>query len=410
MITILRHANVFDGHNEELLENTDVVVEDGRIREVSQNAGDYQDARIIDCKGRVLMPGLIDCHFHAYSPSMDIAANDRMPPSLMAAHACRILEGTLQRGYTTVRDAAGGDIGLWLAIEQGLVKGPRFFFPGKAISQTGGHGDMRAGDQQDLCGCQSYDGSISVVSDGADAVRAAVREELRKGAKQIKLFVSGGVLSPSDPMRMPQFTEEEIRAAVYEASTRDTYVMAHSHTDESSRRCAEYGVRSIEHGTLIHRDDTARFLAERGTFVVPTLSVIDVLQRNVDALGLSPEIVAKVKSVEDEAMRAIEVCSRAGVKLGLGSDLLDHAFHPYQGGEMELRGQVSKAIDVLRSATSINADIIQMADELGCIRPGAFADILVLDGDPFKDLSLFRRPEESMPLIMKNGDLVRNIL
>jgi len=410
MITVFRHANVFDGHNEDIIENADVVVEDGRIREVSQNAGDFEDARIIDCHGRVLMPGLIDCHFHAYSPSMDIAANDRMPHSLMVAHAARILEGTLKRGFTTVRDAAGGDIGLWMAIEQGLIKGPRFYFSGKALSQTGGHGDMRRGDQQELCGCAGYDGSISLVTDGADAVRAAAREELRKGAHQIKIFVSGGGLSPSDPMWMPQFTEEEIRAVVYEASTRNTYVMAHSHTDDSARRCSEYGVRSIEHGTLINKEETAKIIARNGTFVVPTLSVIDVLQRHVDELKLAPEIIAKINGVGTEMLEAIELCSRSGVKLGFGTDLLDHAFHPYQGGEMELRGQVSKPIDVLRSATSINADIIQMADELGCIRPGAFADILVLDGDPFTDLSLFRTPEKSMPLIMKNGEVVRNTL
>lgn len=410
MITVLRHANVFDGHNEDIIENADVVVEDGRIREVSQNAGNFEDAQTIDCHGRVLMPGLIDCHFHAYSPSMDIAANDRMPQSLMVAHAARILEGTLKRGFTTVRDAAGGDIGLWMAIEQGLIKGPRFYFSGKALSQTGGHGDMRRGDQQELCGCAGYDGSISLVTDGADAVRAAAREELRKGAHQIKIFVSGGGLSPSDPMWMPQFTEEEIRAVVYEASTRNTYVMAHSHTDDSSRRCSEYGVRSIEHGTLINKEETAKIIARNGTFVVPTLSVIDVLQRHVDELKLAPEIIAKINGVGTEMLEAIELCSRSGVKLGFGTDLLDHAFHPYQGGEMELRGQVSKPIDVLRSATSINADIIQMADELGCIRPGAFADILVLDGDPFKDLSLFRTPETSMPLIMKGGKVVHNTL
>lgn len=411
MITIFRNAKIFDGHSEDVLDGGNVIVEDGRIREVAAGSqSSFAGAAVVDCKGRYLMPGLIDCHFHANSPSLNVSANEHMPPPLMAAHAVKVLEGALTRGFTSVRDAAGGDIGLWMAIEQGLIKGPRFFFSGKALSQTGGHGDMRPGNQHELCGCSGYIGSISVVADGADAVRVAVREELRKGAHQIKLFVSGGALSPTDPMWMPQFTEEEIRAAVYEASTRRTYVMAHSHTDDSSRRCSEYGVRTIEHGTLIYKDETACTLAKNGTYVVPTLSVSDVLQRHVNELNLSPEITKKINSVGNEALRSIEVCVRAGVKLGLGSDLMDHAFHPFQGGELALRGQVSTPIDVLRSATSINAEILQLPDELGCIKPGAFADILVLEGNPFASLDLFRAPVKNMPVIMKGGVFVRNDL
>lgn len=410
MITIFRNAKIFDGHSEEILDGGDVIIEDGRIREVAGASDGFADATVIDCKGRYLMPGLIDCHFHAYSPSMNIASSEHMPPPLMAAHAAKVLEGTLTRGFTTVRDAAGGDIGLWMAIEQGLIKGPRFFFSGKAISQTGGHGDMRPGNQHEICGCKGYTGAITLVADGADAVRAAVREELRKGAHQIKIFVSGGALSPTDPMWMPQFTEAEIRAAVYEASTRRTYVMAHSHTDDSSRRCSEYGVRTIEHGTLIHKDETAQILAKNGTYVVPTLSVSDVLRRHVNELGLPSAVIEKINSIDKEALRSIEVCMRAGVKLGFGTDLLDHAFHPYQGGELELRGQVSKPIDILRSVTSINAEILQMPDELGCIKAGALADILVLEGNPFDDLSLFRTPLKNIPVIMKGGVFVRNDL
>ena len=410
MITLFKNAKIFDGHSEEILDGGDVVVEDGKIREVGANCGSFANAQVIDCQGRYLMPGLIDCHFHANSPSMSVAVIEHMLPPLMAVHAAKVLEGTLQRGFTTVRDAAGGDMGLWMAIEQGLIKGPRFYFSGRAISQTGGHGDMRPGNERELCGCGVFAGALSLVADGADAVRVAVREELRKGAHQIKIFVSGGVLSPTDPIWMPQFTEEEIRAAVYEAATRRTYVMAHSHTDDSSRRCSEYGVRSIEHGTMIHQDETARILARNGTYVVPTLSVVDVLKRHVDDLKLPPEVVAKIKGVGNEALRAIEVCARAGVKLGFGTDLLDHAFHPFQGGEFELRGEVSKPIDVLRSATSINAEILQMAGQLGCIQAGALADILVLEGNPFADLALFRKPEKNIPVIMKGGALVRNRL
>ena len=409
MITVLNNARVFDGASAELLEGVSVVVEGDRIREISARTPTFKDARSIDCGGRFLMPGLIDAHFHAYTPSFDIVGIDRMPAALLVSHATAILEGALQRGFTTVRDAAGGDIGLWMAIEAGLIQGPRFFFSGKAISQTGGHGDPRPGTVTEPCSCGRYTGSLSLVADGADEMRRAVREELRKGARQIKIFVSGGVVSPTDPLWMPQFTEEEIRAAVYEAATRRTYVMAHCHTDDGARRCVEYGVRSIEHGTQIN-DETARFVAAGKAFVVPTLSVVEVVRKHGRALGLPPLGIEKIKGCYEQMLTSIESCMRAGVKLGLGTDLLGHEFHKLQGGELALRGEVGKPLDVLRSATSINAELLQMEGQLGCIRPGAYADLLVVDGDPLADLGLFREPQANVPLVMKGGVCVRNAL
>jgi imidazolonepropionase-like amidohydrolase len=409
VITVLANACVFDGVSEELRQGCHVVIEGGVIREIAADRPDFRDARVVECGGRFLMPGLIDAHFHAYTPSFDFAGIDRMPPALLASHAARILEGALARGFTSVRDAAGGDIGLWLAIEQGLIRGPRFFFAGRALSQTGGHGDVRRAEEMQPCGCGGYTGALTQVVDGVEEMRKAVREELRKGAHQIKIFVSGGVLSPTDPLWMPQFTAEEISAAVYETSTRRTYVMAHCHTDEGAVRCVECGVRTVEHGTLIHRDETARLIAARQAFVVPTLSIIDALQRHAEAAKIPRESVAKVKSLGDDAYRAIEVCRRNGVKLGLGTDLGGHAFHPLQGGELELRGRVEKPIEVLRAATSVNAEILQKSGELGRIAPGAFADLLVLDANPLEDLGLFRDPRR-IPVVMKGGEFVRNTL
>lgn len=267
MITVFSNARVFDGSSAELVEGVNVVVEGERIREVSRDRHAFADARKIDCAGRVLMPGLIDAHYHAYSPSFDLYSTDRMPQSFLVSHATEHLEGALRRGFTTVRDAAGGDIGLWMAIEAGLIKGPRFFFSGKALSQTGGAGDIRPRTIEEPCLCGRYSGVSFQVADGVDEVRRVTREELRKGATQIKLYMSGGVISPDDPIWMPQFAEEEIRAVVQEAATRRTYVMAHCHTDEAAQRCVEYGVRSIEHGSQIG-DATARRLAASGTFVV----------------------------------------------------------------------------------------------------------------------------------------------
>lgn len=406
MITVFENCRVFDGVNEELIEDASVTIENDRIKEVTTTKPKYQQAQRIDCGNRVLMPGLIDAHFHAYTPTIDFYSNDHMPAALMANHAAAILEGALSRGFTTVRDAAGGDRGLWLAIEQGLINGPRFFYSGKAISQTGGHGDMRPGDQVEPCACSSYSGSISLVADGADAVRKAVREELRQGAHQIKLFVSGGVSSPTDPIWMPQFTEEEIRAAVYETATRRTYVMAHCHTDEAVRRCIEYGVRTIEHGTVI-TENTALLAAEKDVYVVPTLSIANAIRQNGKQLGLSAEGLEKANGLFEEMLASIVICQKAGVKLGLGTDLLSKEFHPQQGGELALRGQVNSSIDVLRSATSVNAEILQKTGELGCIAPNAYADILVVNGDPFNDLALFQDAEKNIPIVMKGGVFVR---
>jgi len=406
---VLTNARVFDGSSEEILGGTSVVIEGARIREVTSSHVQLKDAQVLDCGGRLLMPGLIDAHFHACSPSLDLALGDRMPASLMAAHAARILEGTLRRGFTTVRDAAGADAGLAQAVELGLVRGPRLFVSGKALSQTGGHGDLRAAGQLEPCGCGQYHGSLSMVADGADEMRRAVREQLRQGAHQIKLFLSGGVLSPTDPLWMPQFSAEEILVAVQEAATRRTYVMAHCHTDEGARRCVDLGVRSIEHGTEI-RDSTAALIAGKGLFVVPTLSIAALLQTQGKDLGVPQVSMAKLQGLYAGMLESIEACNRAGVKLGLGTDLLDHRFHALQGREFKLRAEVSRPIDVLRSATSVNAELLQRGGELGCIRAGAYADLLVLDNDPLVDIESLGRPEESIALLMKAGELVKNRL
>jgi imidazolonepropionase-like amidohydrolase len=248
-----------------------------------------------------------------------------------------------------------------------------------------------------------------MVADGVDGVRRAVREELRQGAHQIKIFASGGVVSPADPIWMNQFTDDEIAAAVHETTTRRTYVMAHCHTDEAARRCVTLGVRSIEHGSDISTD-TARLIAEKGAFVVPTLAVTDVLRRHGPELGLPPMSLGKIKDLYERILGAIERCSRAGVRLGLGADLLGAKFHSMQGMELPLRGEVSPPIDVLRSATSVNAELLGRAGDLGCIKPEALADLIVLGFDPLHDLAPFAHAEKNVLLVMKGGEIIRNDL
>jgi imidazolonepropionase-like amidohydrolase len=404
----LTNATIFDGESAELIDDGFVVVEAGFIREVGHGEGPATNEKL-DCGGRVLMPGLIDNHFHAYSATFDVHALDRMPKSLLVSYAAKHLRDALNRGFTTVRDPGGGDVGLALAINAALIDGPRFYYGGKALSQTGGHGDMRPGHQDELCAC-AYSGVITQVVDGPDQVRKVARDELRKGADHIKVFISGGVASPTDPIWMPQFTHDELRAAVDEATTRRKYVIAHCHTDDGARRCVEAGIRSIDHATHV-TDATARLIAASGsTFTVPTLATIhEILEHGAEA-GMRPESIAKTGGALEQMLASIEACNRAGVKIGLGTDIFGTAFHDFQSKEFRFRREVDQPIDILRSATSINAQIMQRQGELGAVVPGARADLILIDGNPLTDITVFEQCATRMPVIMKGGKFHRRQL
>jgi imidazolonepropionase-like amidohydrolase len=408
-IRILKNCTIFDGDSEELIEGGSIVIENELIREVT--AGDFQsnDADVIDLGGRFVMPGLLDIHFHAYSITFNMSRLDNMTMPLKVAHAARILKGTLHRGYTTVRDPAGGEIGLHLAINEGLMEGPRFYYGGKALSQTGGHGDMRPADQaDDICGCAS-NFTFSEVVDGADAIRKFCRNELRKGADHIKIFISGGVASPTDPVWMPHYTDEEIEAAVFEAATRRKYVVAHCHSDEGARRCLKTGVRSIDHCTMI-TEDTAKLIkqAEGKAYAVPTLAVLEQIVQHGAELGMFEESLEKAREVHAAAYQSLEYLYRHGARMGMGTDLFEERFHPMQNREFEFRADIVKPIDQLRSATSINAEIIQKTGQVGTLAAGAYADIIAIDANPLDDIHVMTRPEETFSMIMKGGEFVRN--
>ena len=406
-ITILENGRLFDGFNDHLVEPCHVLVEEDRIREVAFRPISIENARRINCCGQTVMPGLIDAHVHACLPASDFDAVARMPASLLSQYAGVALAGYLRRGFTTVRDACGADYGLVMALERNLLLGPRLLISGKAISQTGGHGDARPVDQLDICPC-ALCSPLTVIADGEDEVRRAVREELRRGAAQIKIFASGGVTSPTDPIWMRQFTPEEIRVAVYEASTRRTYVMAHCHTADSARACIAAGVRSIEHGSDLD-EETAKMIAAAGSFVVPTLVVADTALRHGAAMGLKAANLAKLEGITEKMYRSIEVCARHGVKLGFGTDLPGN-FGDRQNEEFRLRATVQTSIDVLRSATTVNAALLGLDGEIGCVRAGAYADLLVVNADPTRDISILAEPAASISLIMARGSLVKNIL
>lgn len=372
------NAAMFDGVSAELIEGP-VHLADGTIVELG-SAPRAVD-QVVDARGGTVIPGLIDAHFHAYGVDLDPLRLRASPPSYVALAGARRLSAALARGFTTVRDVAGGDAGLARAIAQGLIASPRYLYTGPALSQTGGHGDARPGDLE-LCACGDH---ISQVVDGVDELRRAVRDRFRRGAHAIKIMASGGVVSPTDPLRVPQYAPEEVRAVTDEATRRGSYVAAHAYSAEAVVHAVGNGVRTIEHGNLIDAD-AARLMAEHGAFLVPTLVTYDAMHRRGEELGLAPVSQAKNREVLDAGRHAITIARQAGVPVGFGTDLMG-ALEDEQLAGLRLQAEVEGALAVLRSATSVNADIIGRAD-LGRIQVGAVADLVVLDGNPLEDPSV----------------------
>jgi imidazolonepropionase-like amidohydrolase len=404
---IFRGARIFDGESDRLIEGHDVVIAGAIIQEVIPGSdAAYPDAEVVNCGGRVLMPGLIDAHVHVYLAELNLTRLVQTPMSYLGHHAATFLHACLDRGFTTVRDVGGADVGLARAIRDGLLQAvPRLFYGGRVISQTGGHGDFRPGDSQlddvTCCGC-GHANHLAVVADGVDAVRLAVREELRRGASHVKIMASGGIASPTDSLERSQYSDEEIRAAVDEATRAGSYVAAHCHPAQSVRRAAELGVRSIEHATLVDRE-AAEVAAARGSFAVPTMATIFALAEEGKQLGLPAVSLEKLRRVSDKALESLHILKTAGVKMGFGTDLLGPQ-HVRQCTEFSLRAKALPAIDILRSACSLNAELICQAGTLGCIRKGAAADLLLVNGNPLDDISILARSGDGLAAIVKAGE------
>jgi imidazolonepropionase-like amidohydrolase len=406
---VFRNCRLVDAAAPEAREGFDVLVEADRIREVSDTPIKVSDAAEIDVDGSVLMPGLIDCHVHVTLSELNIFTLDAEPLTHMTAQAAGIMKAMLDRGFTTVRDAAGADWGLMQAVETGLLPGPRLFVSGHALSQTGGHGDFRRRTQSfEPCACGNTLTNLTRIADGVPEVRRAARDELRKGANQIKVMVSGGVLSPNDPIDNKQYSAEELTAIVEEAAAWHTYVLAHAYTPEAIVHAVACGVRSIEHGNLIDAEAAAA-MAKRNAYLVPTLAAYDATDRHGKELGLPDAAMEKLKTVLDRGLGAIEIAAEAGVKVGFGTDLLG-ATHHYQSHGLAIQADAQQAHGVIAAATATNAAILGREDELGVIAAGALADLLVVDGDPLQDLGLLDGQGAHLLAIMKGGRFHKNTL
>lgn len=393
----------------ELQDGFQLLVEGDTVRECSAKEIKAAGAEVIDCGGRTLMPGLIDSHVHVFLSEVNIRFLEAVPLTLATARAARLMLAMLNRGFTTVRDTGGCDWGTRTAVEQGQIPGPRLFIAGQAIGPTGGHSDpRRRTDFGPRCHCCNAMAFTLAVSDGVSEVRKSVREQMRQGSDHVKIMMSGGVASPYDPLDSLQFSPEEVAAAVEEAKAFGRYVCAHAYTAEAITRAAKAGVRTIEHGNLID-DAAAKLMAEKGMFLVANLVTYYAMRERAAEFGMTGDMLAKNELVIDGGLKSLEICKRAGVSVAYGSDLLG-ALQVEQSREFVIRKEVVAPIEIIRSATTIGARVLRQEGKLGTLRAGAFADLIVIDGDPLKNLELFLGEGQHLAAIMKGGVFHKNRL
>jgi imidazolonepropionase-like amidohydrolase len=409
--TLLTNALLIDCTGGEPRERASIVVEGERIREVRIGSSGPTGAHdtVVDCAGMTLLPGLTDAHVHIGAVDVNILDQHREYPSnLVALMMARILEDTLERGFTTVRDAGGTDWSFKAAVERGIVEGPRLLVSDRPLSQTGGHGDWRRMSEKQApeIFCPTA-GMRSVVCDGVDEVRRAAREQLRLGADQIKVMASGGAMSPADELSATQYALDELRAAVEVAEGAHTYVMAHAYNDGSVRNCLEAGVRSIEHGNLID-EETARLIAEAGAYLVPTLATYEALSEEGRSYGVPENVIRKIDEAREVGIRALRYAYEAGVRIASGSDLLG-PLQSRKARELEIKTEVMSPMESLLSATKTNAELFGMENEIGTVQESKLADLLVVAGNPLENIAILQKPD-NLRLIMKGGRMIKNEL
>ena len=409
---VFTNANVIDITSNATLTNRTVHVSNGKISSIS--AGEdakcpmaASETSVVDLKGKYLMPGLIDCHVHLTATAGGATMRDLFDahPNTVAYRTVWNAKQMLLRGFTTVRDTSGADFALREAIAEGLVPGPRLFIAGTALSQTGGHGDLRLPHQDDSFKCCGGNGpGIGRVCDGVPECLAAARDELRKGADFLKIMCGGGVASPADPLEMIQFTPEEIQAITSQARNLGKYVTAHAYTVDAIRHAIDNGVMGIEHGNFIDAE-TAELCAEKGVFVTPTLVVYNALVNPPYENFLPESGRAKCIQVIDSGYKALTTLYENGVTICYGTDLLA-GMHVLQNQEFSIRARALPGIEVLRSATTNAARLLGMEGKLGTVSYDAIADLLILDKNPLDDVTVLDNFERTCYGIVKEGRVV----
>ncbi len=418
---LIKNVNIFDGKNEELKTNVSVLVEGNLIKEIGKNPKAKDGITVIDGGGRTLMPGLTDSHVH-------LMLNDAPAKSIyeetwgyVGAQSVAAAKAMLLRGFTTVRDVGGPVAGLKKAIDEGLVEGPRIFPSGPYITQTSGHADLETStyklspyfagvpDKMEILGW-------GFVADGVPEVQKAAREVLRTGATQIKIMAGGGVSSYFDPLDTTQYTLEEMKAIVIEAKNWGTYVAAHAYTDVAVKQCIEAGIKSIEHGPFL-QEDTLKLMAKKGVWLSPQAYLFGLTPEQLNIIGTPSE--PKMRQVNKGSANLMKWAKKYGVKIAWGTDLFGPpAKQAQQPQEFIARAKFFTPYEILKQATSDNAELFRLSGErhpyqqgeLGVIQEGAYADLLVIDGNPLKDIKLMADPGKNFRIIMKDGKIYKNTL
>ncbi|MDR1622170.1 MAG: amidohydrolase family protein [Synergistaceae bacterium] len=403
---VFKDATLLDCTGQEPKYPAAVIVEDGVIREVSEDSASGAGAEIVDCKGKTLMAGLIEGHMHANLFLSDPSDQTRRNlPSMIVVKCLKILEDTLMQGYTSALDAGGADAGFKLAQQQGLVKGPKLKVCGHALSQSGGHADMRLGTEINAPLAHYF--AVGVVADGVSEVRRAAREELRMGADYIKIMAAGGCASPADEPDTVQYSIDEMKAAVEEADAVGKIVIAHCYSPKSMQRCAEAGVKRVEHGNFMD-EATARILKEKGVIYCPTLATYDIMARRGAEFGIPDYFLRKMKIANEKAQEALGYAFKAGLVIGSGSDMVGPA-QSFKTKELELKSRVMGPMGAILSATKVNSEILKTDGAVGTIEAGKAADILILDENPLENIAVFQN-RDAIRVIMQDGKFIKNTL
>ena len=420
--TVFTNVHVFDGVQAQRIENANVLVEGNLIKTVSTDPIEADGATVIDGGGRTLMPGMIEAHGHVTYASPLVAMLLQQDPNEQAIRSARRAHDYLMAGFTTVRDMGGNAFGVQKALDAGVFPGPRIYASGPSISQTTGHGDFRTAND----GHPYFDGRAqggvaeklgwTKIADGVDEVRRAVRDNLFRGAAQIKLMAGGGVTSFTDPLFAPQYSAEELAAGVEEAKRYGTYVAVHAQTNAGVVAALDAGAISIEHG-LILEEETVKRMAEVGAYYDPQafLALQDVSKNPMFQDPIQQE---KNRQVAKGTPQAIEWAKQYGVKILWGSDVFfgDDAFQNFRQ-EFAYRDRFFTPIEQLQQVTSNNGEVLGRSGwkdpyphgDLGVIKEGAYADILLIDGDPTRDIRLLM-DSANIVLIMKDGEIYKNAL
>ncbi|TDZ39444.1 Uncharacterized protein C8035_v003326 [Colletotrichum spinosum] len=409
-VYVLKNANLVNSVDGTISQGTTIALSGGKILFVEPSGSPKEKqltvspSKVINLDGKYVCPGLIDCHVHiAVTPgeaTLSSYANMTETKSLIRQPS--VLKAMLERGFTTVRDCGGASLAMKEAVEEGIHPGPRLFISGKALSQTGGHGDMRG--RHDTMPCCGGDVSgISRIVDGVPECLRVARDELRQGADFIKIMGGGGAASPTDRIDQLQFSDEEIRAIVTAATNAKTYVSSHCYTTEAVRQAIDQGVRAIEHGNMIDLA-TAKLMVEKGVFLTPTL-VTHFVSKELHFLSTEGE--AKVTEVLERGLATLKMATEVGVKVCFGTDLLGPT-HYAQTKEFAIRSQVQTPLQVLQSATINAAKLLNKEDALGQVKEGFLADLLILAKNPLEDITIFDTSDETILAVFKDGRVMKS--